>query len=170
MSPQDSPEPNLHKSAKQLKGKKKEEEQQFNISELPQFLTKTYEFVNKPATDQIVCWNEEGNGFIVRDVTKFTDQILPDYFKHKNYASFIRQLNMYDFKKTRQIDNIPCFSNQNFVKGKRHLLANIKRKTTLAEKNQMLLKEKLRALENQNMQGRRIIKGKRKEQGPLMIT
>lgn len=42
-------------------------------TDLPQFLTKTYEFVNRNDKDDIVCWNDEGNGFVVKDVTKFTD-------------------------------------------------------------------------------------------------
>jgi heat shock transcription factor len=40
---------------------------------VPSFLVKTYEIVNDPATDSIICWNQEGNGFVVKQVNTFSD-------------------------------------------------------------------------------------------------
>lgn len=66
----------------------------------------------------MIRWNIEGNRFAILDVPEFADKILPKYFKHKNFASFIRQLNMYDFHKVAvdKFDN--TFENKNFRKNK----------------------------------------------------
>jgi hypothetical protein len=35
----------------------------------------------------------------VLQVGRFTDEVLPRHFKNANYASFVRQLNLYGFRK-----------------------------------------------------------------------
>jgi hypothetical protein len=55
---------------------------------------------NNSYTD-IVFWNEEGTHFTILDVERFEQEILPVYFRHRNFSSFVRQLNMYDFHKIR---------------------------------------------------------------------
>lgn len=61
----------------------------------PPFLTKTYEVVEDPSTDAIVSWSRTRNSFIVWDSHQFSTTLLPKYFKHSNFSSFIRQLNTY---------------------------------------------------------------------------
>ncbi|KAH0548542.1 hypothetical protein GP486_007914 [Trichoglossum hirsutum] len=54
-----------------------------------------------PAYEQIVRWGDAGDSFVVLENEKFTKSILPKHFKHSNFASFVRQLNKYDFHKVR---------------------------------------------------------------------
>ena len=47
----------------------------------------------------VVSWGPHGDCFVVKDMNEFTKTILPRMFKHSNFASFVRQLNKYDFHK-----------------------------------------------------------------------
>ncbi|GLT59226.1 hypothetical protein SLA2020_320590 [Shorea laevis] len=59
------------------------------------FLKKCYDMVDDDSTDSIISWGQNNDSFVVWDRTQFCVQLLPKYFKHSNFSSFVRQLNIY---------------------------------------------------------------------------
>jgi len=103
---------------------------------VPQFLVKLFKMTNNPAHRDVIAWSDDGTAFWVSDISRFSRDILPAYFKHNNYASFVRQLNIYGFHRNTNtkgkvqvgVGMIERFINPNFRLGREDLLVNIHRK------------------------------------------
>ncbi|GAA5836935.1 hypothetical protein JCM9279_007706 [Rhodotorula babjevae] len=107
---------------------------------VPAFLTKLFTMVSDPGTDDLIRWSDDGESFFVPSADRMGTELLPLYFKHQNFGSFVRQLNMYGFHKVPHLqqgvlkrDNSEDgdmleFCNANFQRGQPDLLCMIHRK------------------------------------------
>ncbi|KAL1917624.1 uncharacterized protein VTP21DRAFT_4017 [Calcarisporiella thermophila] len=102
------------------------------------FVRKLINMVNDENFQHLISWSYSGSSFIVCNVQEFSRSVLPVHFKHNNFSSFVRQLNMYGFYKVNKSprghrslsDNqIWEFSHQNFLRDCPDLLPSIRRKT-----------------------------------------
>lgn len=66
---------------------------------VPSFLIKTYEILEvyilyfifkNESLSNLISWNKEGTAFIVYNPHELSSKVLANYFKHKNYPSFLR--------------------------------------------------------------------------------
>ncbi|ODV61943.1 kinase-regulated stress-responsive transcription factor SKN7 ASCRUDRAFT_28231, partial [Ascoidea rubescens DSM 1968] len=134
-----------------------------NGSSSNDFVKKLFQMLEITSYKNVVCWTRNGDSFIVLDTNQFTKEILPKHFKHSNFASFVRQLNKYDFHKVKLTHdeklnlknqyNSPKdtweFKHPDFKIGNIKSLENIKRKgpnqtrksnSTFDEQNQEIIK------------------------------
>ena len=105
------------------------------LNVIPGFIMKLWKMINDRQCDDIISWSENGQSFIISDPPRFSQE-LSKYFKHNNLSSFIRQLNMYGFRKVATIENSGLnpgsddlhFYHPDFIKGQPERLEAIKRK------------------------------------------
>jgi len=89
-------------------------------SKQDKFLLKLYEILSKEEYSDIIYWSQNGSYIIIANAHLLEQKILPIYFNHQNYSSFVRQLNMYNFHKIRTDPNKPeqYFINETLNKSK----------------------------------------------------
>lgn len=69
-----------------------------NGQQVAGFVSKLLSMVLDNSITRIIHLKGE-NAFEIVDPPRFAREVLPKFFKHNNLASFIRQLNLYGFKK-----------------------------------------------------------------------
>ncbi|KDR69299.1 hypothetical protein GALMADRAFT_77741 [Galerina marginata CBS 339.88] len=110
---------------------------------VPAFLQKLYEMVNDPNNAELIRWSDAGDSFFVLDHERFAHEVLGRWFKHRNFSSFVRQLNMYGFHKIPHLQQGVLksdtdtefwnFAHANFHRGQPDLLCLIQRKKQIPQ-------------------------------------
>lgn len=98
----------------------------------------TSSMVNDPESDDLICWSDDGASFFVNRQEDFARKVLPRFFKHNKFSSFVRQLNMYGFHKVPHLQQGVLetdseserweFSNPHFQRNQPDLLLLVTRK------------------------------------------
>ncbi|KAA1118883.1 hypothetical protein PGT21_009300 [Puccinia graminis f. sp. tritici] len=123
------------------------------------FVYKVYNMLLDPSFQHLISFNPNGQSFTVSNVQDFSKTVLPKHFKHNNFSSFVRQLNMYGFHKVNKTprgqrgnDNSAAweFVHPKFHRGRPDLLEQIRRKTLDSESGSQSSRTKDPALTNQS--------------------
>jgi hypothetical protein len=91
-------------------------------------LKQVFSIVEGNKFNEYISWSNDGTALIIKKPTDFADRVIPLFFKHSNFSSFIRQLNMYKFKKSKNCTYDHIYTHPMFQKGRIDLLRNIQRK------------------------------------------
>ena len=87
------------------------------------FIFTTYDILK--AGYEEIAWSEDGKTFIIRNPERFALNILPQYFGHSQFASWVRAANAHDFKKTGRKGE---WQHPSFLRDRPDLLPTIHRK------------------------------------------
>ncbi|EGB08899.1 hypothetical protein AURANDRAFT_25037, partial [Aureococcus anophagefferens] len=63
------------------------------------FVRTLFSLLNGPYEDTLIAWSDDGERIVVADPSRFAAEVCPKFFRHKNWNSFSRMLNMYEFHK-----------------------------------------------------------------------
>ena len=88
----------------------------------------------------LASWTEDGRMFVMKDQKIFEQKIIPQFFDHRNFSSFARQLNFYGFRKVQlraiykydsnnESAKHITFFNEKFQRDRKDLLKGIQRST-----------------------------------------
>ncbi|KAI8075671.1 HSF-type DNA-binding-domain-containing protein [Thamnidium elegans] len=123
-------------------------------------IKKKNRMLEDPETPELIAWSSHGDLFSVSNPTAFSKTVLPQYFKHNNWQSFVRQLNMYGFHKVNDLihSNLTNenqtweFKHPNFRKGAVGDLQHIKRKSAKTQLQQLQQQHQQHQQQQQNTQ------------------
>ncbi|KAG2237615.1 hypothetical protein INT48_004518 [Thamnidium elegans] len=113
---------------------------------LPSFIKKLWFILNDAASQEHIFWVDNGQVICVPNASNFSKAILPKYFKHSNWQSFVRQLNLYGFRKVYRLNlsyddtvekrAVWQFKHDCFRKDNTEKLCEIKRRTAKPNQDQ----------------------------------
>lgn len=98
------------------------------------FVKKLYQMLSNPGINHIIKWGNDGSFFLISNCELFVEHVMYSYFKHKCFSNFVRQLNMYSFKKIRSEKSACCYKHQYFLRDDPGLATKIVRKATSQQK------------------------------------
>ncbi|KAG0302783.1 hypothetical protein BGZ98_007219, partial [Dissophora globulifera] len=94
------------------------------------FIDKLYKMVEDPAIQHLISWAKDGDMFYVYNCIELSSSVLPKFFKHNNWQSFVRQLNKESTMNRRNPETQRWqFYHPDFQRDRPHLRNNIKRKS-----------------------------------------
>lgn len=68
----------------------------------------------------IISWLPTGDGFIIHDKKRFSEEVMPVFFKQSQYSSFVRRMSRWKFALVREGHKKAKFFHPLFVRGAKH--------------------------------------------------
>ena len=83
------------------------------------FVRTLYQLTNGPYESTLIDWTPDGSSIVIAEPARFAAEICPCFFRHENWSSFSRMLNMYQFHKVPMATatRTACFAHPLFYRG-----------------------------------------------------
>ena len=94
--------------------------------------------------DSIIGWSEDGTQILIKEPDRFAAEVCPKFFRHRNFNSFTRLLNMYQFHKVPSVQRDSkdvCFEHPHFQRGRDDLLPLVQRKGAQTMRDELMARE-----------------------------
>lgn len=93
----------------------------------PPFPVKLHRILSNPEYSDFISWLPHGRSWRVLKPKAFEEKIVPRYFRHTKYASFMRQVNGWGFKRMTQGPDHNSYYHELFLRGLPHLCLKMRR-------------------------------------------
>jgi hypothetical protein len=94
---------------------------------VPNFPAKMHAILSRPDLSDIVAWMPHGRSWRVLKPREFEVKIIPTYFEHQKFSSFIRQANGWGFRRITQGRDRNSYYHELFLRSLPHLCKKMKR-------------------------------------------
>lgn len=103
-------------------------------NKVSKFVLRLYEMISNTKNSETLAWTDSGTSFAIVNTDNFTLKLLKKHFKNKNYSSFVRQLNLYGFRKQRDTGEIHVYAHEYFLKDQPEVLCQVNRRVSECNK------------------------------------
>ena len=93
----------------------------------PNFPTLMHSILNRPDLSDIVAWMPHGRSWRVLQPREFEARVIPQYFTHSKFSSFVRQANGWGFRRITAGVDRNTYYHPLFLRGLPHLIKLMKR-------------------------------------------
>mmetsp|Transcript_29241 Transcript_29241/g.43142 ORF Transcript_29241/g.43142 Transcript_29241/m.43142 type:complete len:366 (-) Transcript_29241:438-1535(-) len=98
------------------------------------FPRKLYRILNEENPEECISWMPHGRSWKVHDPVNLEEKVLPKYFRHAKYSSFMRQVNGWGFNRISNGVDRDSYYHEMFLRGYPGLCAHMKRPSKGASK------------------------------------
>lgn len=91
------------------------------------FPQKLYALMHHDDNYESVAWLDHGKSFRILNPDRFSNEVIPKYFKHAKLTSFQRQLNLYGFRRITKGEDQGAYFHPKFQHERQDLLDEIRR-------------------------------------------
>lgn len=99
------------------------------LARVPNFPAKMQAILSRPDLRDVVTWMPHGRSWRVLKPREFEIRVIPTYFEHSKFSSFIRQANGWGFRRITRGKDRNSYYHELFLRGLPHLCKKMRRPT-----------------------------------------